>query len=260
MIPVARGIASPYECPRWLDCDTRLSGVSDDVAKLSKLYTHSFIRQPRLIALVRKLRQGCDDEKIKYQAMQVAMLCAQLQDCEAENRLLHRLSVQQTKNPSTAAITGMSFHFRHQCCWAEICYWATRIITNRLCLKLLDLNAVPPNTFDREQLLAENVRMAKNLIMSWEFGSTASGLSMSSLRLGLIALWSVTPSMGNVNKAFPIAKVRQWVRQCYNSLHHQNDLFSEADLDEAADVIVGGPLKGILVKSVLTAEGLQDQG
>ena len=260
MIPVARGVASPYESRRWLECDTRLSGVSEDVARLSNLYTHLFIRLPRLIALVRKLREGNCDPKIKHQATQVAIVCAKLQDWETESRLLHQVRVARTKDPDTAGITGTSFHFRHQCCWAEICYWQTRIITNWLCLKLLDLNVLPSDTFDHEKLLAENIRMAKNLIMSWEFGSTASGLSMSALRVGLIALWSVTLSMGNVNKAFPISKLRQWIRQSYNLLHHQNYLFTEADLDQAADLLVGGPLKGILVESVQCTARLQCQG
>jgi hypothetical protein len=259
VIPVARGVASSYESRRWLGFDTRLSGVSEDVARLSNLYTHLFIRLPRLIALVRRLRQGSCDPKISYQARQVAAVCAQLQDLGAESRLLHQVAVRQTTDPRTAGITATSFHFRHRCCWVEICYWQTRIIANRLCLKLLDLKALPSTAFDRQKLSAENIRMAKNLIMSWEFGSRASGLSMSAFRLGLVALWSVTPSMRNVNKAFPIATLRQWVRQNYNLLHQQDYLFSEADLDEAADLLIGGPLKGILVETTLSAEGLQGQ-
>jgi hypothetical protein len=126
-------------------------------------------------------------------------------------------------------------------------YWQTRILVNMVCLKLLDLIGLPAEQFDQEQLVAENRRMAKNIIMSWEYISRAGGLAIWALRIGLIALWSVTPLMRPSNQGLPVATLRQWVRQRYNAMHRQTYAYSEASMDEAADLLVGGPLQGFLV-------------
>jgi hypothetical protein len=213
-----------------------------------------FIRLPRLIALIRRLRLQDSDLKIKWQAIHAGLACAELQDHEAESCLLHRVGVKPTSNPDTTRIIPTSLYFDSVMSFQmAIYYWTTRIFTNRLCLKLLEVIQLQGWALDPEDLVAENIRMATNILMSWEFATTAAGLGMWPLRLGFIALWSVTPYMKSVSKDVTISGLRGWVRQTYNALHRQECRYSEADMDEAADLLVGGPLKGFLVEFGLGA-------
>ena len=251
LIPVAKGVPSPFESKRWLECETSFSGDSPEVAKLTKLYTHILIRLPRLIALVRRLRVGDTNSSVESQAARIAMKCVELKDCEAESQLLHHINVRRTTDPDTARVTSTSLYFNKAAHFSTaIFYWHARILTNNLCLKLLETNALPPKALDRDKLVAESRRMAQNIIMSWEYISKTGGFAIWTLRVGLIAVWSVTPLMERLNDRPTVATARQWLRQRYNALHRQTYVFTEAGMDEAADLVVGGPLRGFLVDLV----------
>ena len=226
----------------------------DEVARLVRLYTHIFIRLPRLIALLRELRERGPTPTVHWQATHAALVCADLTDSEAESYLLHHVGVRPTFNPETARVTATSLSFNDRISFhTATYYWSTRILTNRLCLKLLEVVELPRKTFDPERLVAENTRMATNILMSLEYAATAGYLAGLALRIALVALWSAIPYMKGSNTE---TTLRQFVRRCYSRLHHHHQLLSEAKLDEAADLLVGGPLKGFLVDFVLAAESL----
>jgi hypothetical protein len=146
--------------------------------------------------------------------------------------------VKPTSDPNTARITPTSLYFgRGVSFQMAIYYWATRIFTNNVCLKLLEFGVVLTGPLDFGQLVAENIRMANNIVMSWEFGSTGGGMAMVAL-------------------SFSEGVLREFVRRSYTTIHCHERQFSEAEMDESTDLLVGGPLRGFLVDFVRSADGL----
>jgi hypothetical protein len=68
-------------------------------------------------------------------------------------------------------------------------YWAARISVYRTVLALAELCKNQRYRFDLETLRAEQVRMAANLLMSWQYAREKEG--MSALLQHLLRVWEV---------------------------------------------------------------------
>lgn len=111
MRPCALGIASPFDSPRWL----ALQPYERDIIskQLTRLRYNSYqltLRLPRLIMLVRKLRQDADTSTLA-KAINIATELCSLQETKGESDLLHLVKVQKT-TASFAWWIPYSFDFR----------------------------------------------------------------------------------------------------------------------------------------------------
>ena len=210
---MALGTASQFEERRWLDAETpnQSNNYPGGVVCLAKLYKDLFILLPRLIALTRETRNG--DMTRAQEASELATTVLALTDQPAENQLLRRVTVKKTNHPADAYLVPFSMDFGYNGEFAAaICYWQTRILAHRLCLKLYELSIPlsPQPSEDhndddstiRDSLSCENFRMATDIMMSWEFAFASGAMSLWGLRIGFIAPWAV---------ASAVALQRDWV-------------------------------------------------
>ena len=249
-LPLAFGVASPFEEVRWLEVKThRQSKYPPGLAKLAKIYKDLFIRLPRLVAVTRKLRdQGPDKETVR-QATELSTELLGFSSRIAENQLLHRVGVKKTADSGDAQVVPFSFKFRRNGEFAvAICYWQTRILVHRLCLKLKEQGVDQHQKVERSWLVAENTRLATNIMMSWEFAYPIRCVGLWALRLGMVALWTVTQDVQMWSKDVCVATLRRWILKRYGDLHRGDTTFNEDDMDEAADLLAGGSLRGFLTR------------
>ena len=101
-------------------------------------------------------------------------------------------------------------------------------------------------------MMCENFRMETDIMMSWEFAFASGAMSLWGVRIQFIALWAVALQR-DWGWSKPLSdhgrtKLRAWVPQRYNDLHRGSGRgFRESKMDEAAEVLAGGPLSGFLV-------------
>ena len=157
-------------------------------------------------------------------------------------------SVQKTAHPADAYVVPFSFYFEDNSRFAWIVmYWQTRIFIQKAYLKLREIagdHACLRYTSD--WLEAENIRTAKNLLMSWEYAFTAGAAGFWALRLAFIAIWGAVQDVDQYGKNLPSSKVRTWLLQRYSDLHRGEAQFTAAQMDEAVGLLLGGPLRGFL--------------
>lgn len=96
--PCVEGVASPFEAPRWLQAEPvvmtrdKLRTPMQVVARLRKLSMELFIRLPRLIKMVKAILSDPKPEEIDS-AIALAKELLKIEDVEAENALLHNVTV-----------------------------------------------------------------------------------------------------------------------------------------------------------------------
>lgn len=96
--PCVEGSASPFEASRWLQAEPvvmtrdKLRTPSQVVARLRKLSMELFIRLPRLIKMVKSILADPQPEEIDS-AIALAKKLLTIEDMEAENKLLHNVTV-----------------------------------------------------------------------------------------------------------------------------------------------------------------------
>ena len=245
--PLALGQPSPFEKEHWLACEpVRRSTLPAEVAKLRHISNQLFIRVPRLVVAVRTLRTTPS-----YQASRLANELAEdllaLRDDEAESQVLHRVNVAKTKHPADSYITPVSFKFNTLADFEGAAfYWQTRVMVCRLCLKVA---AIDQNTtIETDKVRSDAARMATNIVMTWQF---AYGQGIYGVFCALMAMMSLLGVVidGIQVRSLPIPKMRQWVVQRIDDLLAPwPERRTEAELEEACDLLVGGPLKGMWVE------------
>lgn len=116
-VPVALGIASPFEHTQWLDLDPpERPNTSPEVRRLEKLAHQLFIRLPRLITYTRSLLDAVDQESADLPSLANDTICLaeellQLEDEAAESRVLHIVGVRPTIHDDDASVAPFSFEF-----------------------------------------------------------------------------------------------------------------------------------------------------
>ncbi|KAK3707837.1 hypothetical protein LTR37_011839 [Vermiconidia calcicola] len=251
-VPVALGEPSPFDNQYWLSLEPVSHWDADkEVLRLRHLGQKLFIRLPRLIASVRALRVGSPPSTAIDTAIQLAKDLVALEDVYAENKVLHRISMVKTSDTAAASIVPFSFQYQDTTTFeAAVYYWQTRIILNRLCIKLPDLRPPGNTDFDTATLKTENVRMAINIIMSWQYGCAIGVVGGWALCLAFVAVWGAAydvPELQRGGRPLSLSKVRPWLAEHYDRMHGGTADINEATMDEAAEVLVGGPLTGFTV-------------
>ncbi|KAK3070610.1 hypothetical protein LTR53_010165 [Teratosphaeriaceae sp. CCFEE 6253] len=271
-IPVARGEASPFDTPVWLDQDVGTTiHAAPDVNKLSSIGNTLLIRLPRLIALVRSLRLNPTDPALLQQGIALSTEMQQMKDLTAENNLLHLVRLVKTATAADARIVPISFDFDRPAVFLGAAkYWQTVLLLNRLCLALAALTPAPhlaPNSnphpspcpsqipFNTPALRAENHRITTNLLMSWQYHYPIGWVGLWALRVGFLAAWATTLDAfrrdpdAEWRAGLAVRDVRVWLLRRYSDSQRGRATFTAGEMDEAADVLVGGPLTGFFVEA-----------
>ncbi|KAK4556596.1 hypothetical protein LTR86_006167 [Recurvomyces mirabilis] len=185
--PVFAGLPSPFEAEHWLQACPPQSD-SDQQGKLTRLrlFSHQLhTRMPRLICMLRHIRSSDHDVQQEKQYDTAKALAEQLMKLEAreeETLLLHCVKVVQTTERDSRRFTPISFQFPdvNYLDWA-LGYWKARLVITRISriltvytaedlaksshepLSKLETLSDPGN-----DLKAEELRLAKNILSSWE--------------------------------------------------------------------------------------------
>jgi hypothetical protein len=254
-LPVALGVASSFEEERWLDAriQTQVSAATPEYhEKMSTIFKNLHIRAPRLVAAVRRLRVepradvGADDIK----TLRLAQELFDLKNSKAETEMLHSVSITSTSNAVDRTYVPHSFSFNYiGKANAAIAYWTMRIIVHRLLLEIrLRLPAASQGICSDQELMMENKRYANNILMTLSYMSATGASSIWALQLGMIAVWAVTCDVSGVwRTGLPVEQLRSWMVQRYRELLHGTRQFTALEMDEAADLLAGGPLQGIKI-------------
>lgn len=266
-IPVACGIASPFDAPQWLDLEPRSSVVLDaDINGLRRIGYRLFIRLPRLIALVRELRES--SKQLTEHDVRIEEASRLLEELSAwdgshfETALLHRVPVQRTVDSEDAYIIPYCLAIPKLSIFQPLIYfWQTRIILNRLAmqvefLKIPSEEANPSCIPAIKHLRDENSRMAVNILMAWPYASHCGRFGLWAMILGWVSLWGVLVDEARANltdtpatwRGKPLRHVQRWVLSCCTQFDHRGQRYTMRAMDEAADVVLGGPLVGFLVE------------
>lgn len=263
--------SSPFEHRKWLDMDpvSQFGAMPEEVASLRKIAHQLLIRLPRLIKDVRRCRQGdLDDDPVGWgKTIQLAHDLLALYDDEAETRVLHRVNVVSTEDPTDRPIMTFSYNFRSfDELEAAIYYWQTRLMVIKLCLNLdsafetrqpfrrgdSELEFAPG--FDLEGLRKEQERYIANVIMAWQSVSRASDPFGKDMQQALVVLWGALTDMQNFRN-LPSSVVRSWVLRRFRQLLADWPLeISASTLDEASDLLAGGTRMGLLAAAIRTDE------
>ena len=258
--PCAFGTASHFDNKEFLELEPdNIFDLPASTTRLLKFSHQLFIRLPRLISYVRGLREGATIQ-LPSTAFALAAELLLLGSSESESECLHDVCVAKTRNPADAHIIPVSFGFKTYIIFqAGVYYWQTKMFLARLCIRL---QAMYPEQehFDLAFLKAENARMASNLLMSSEhaiasgtFGSVRAGLGAMSFSMAWFALWGFLTDVTSF-RGTPSAEVRTWALQRYQDLIGGVQQLNEEKMNEAAELFVGGPLKGVVPRFMKAAK------
>jgi len=226
---------SLFEARHWMDADPPSVDVAPvQLSRLRKLAHQLFICLPRLMHDVRALHTGGPAQP-HAAVLTLAEALLRFEDKAAENWLLHRVGLAGTTNHDDRRIVSTSFLFPSISEMdAVVQYWQTRLMALRLYAVLTPDRA---NTTSDEEL-----RLAKNICMTWQYAAANRPLACMSMPLALLTVWNAVRHKERP-EGFSKRRTRAWVRQSI-SRSFVPWMFGEsvADLDAAANVLSGGPL------------------
>lgn len=245
------GYSSPFEEPIWLNMKTfRTPFMTASEAELWKVSMKLFICLPRLIALVRSLRESVPDGSISKEARALATDLMRIKAATAEDDFLHGVKIRAASHPADGHVVPYSFQYKTLAQMIGVTlYWQTQLVCNLLCANVHALGPLPKGVdFDIAEMQEQKKQMTTSLLMSWEYAHCVGPIGNWALRLGLIAVWASVRDNPAICKSVVPKKIRQWLVQRYTDLFREHLLFNEQNMDEAADLILGGPLKGFLIE------------
>ena len=233
------GTVSLFEALRWMEAEPPSVYVAPpEFSRLRKVAHKLFICLPRLMRDVRALKAG--DSQMLSVALKLADALMLFEDREAEDWLLHRVALTKTTDKEDHGIVPFSFMFRGVSEMdVAILYWQTRLMILRLhaILKQRENNNNAPAPASKEEL-----RFAKNILMSWQYADASKPFGGMSMTLALLAAWGALRYEGSVG-GLSSNKLRVWIWRAI-SRSFLSWIFGEtaADMDAAANVLSGGPL------------------
>jgi hypothetical protein len=246
------------------------------VTTLRSLATELSIKLPRLITIVKALRRimhDCRDQSrfarmaLAERAHALIEALDALKDDKAESSLLHSIQIMRTSSMRSGRLITTAFDFGTlEIFDAALYYWSARLSLMRLQLKLLESCTSPVAEIDHEltaeassqALYGEMSRVVRNLIMSVHYGSglrarKRNRLSAHSIVTAWGALQDVPAIAIDVMKSRPgldgesgIASLRAWLIDTVMKrlAISPADGFSTVEMNEAADMFVGGAVDG----------------
>ncbi|KAK5127657.1 hypothetical protein LTR85_006998 [Meristemomyces frigidus] len=257
-----RGTDSPLEevSPAYyrLGLDEKVTATG----KLRAAADELFIRLPRLTALVRsvrnQLRGGSVEQEVLLQALYSAQQLLTLEDHGAEDELMDQIplavattschAIEKVREPLRQYLSPKDFEIAAN-------YRLTRMTLLRLCGRLHQCvpstdTALPLPPF--AHIASELRRHGGNALKSCENSSKLRPRQRMGVNVQTsIALWGALSDFPELfaEGESQVAQLRQWLLVNASTAldGYRPGLLSPQDMDEAADVFVGGPLIGVYV-------------
>jgi hypothetical protein len=259
--------ASPFENVARAYFATDIMGYNEsDRTQLKALSNEIFIGLPRLVGFVRSLRlQPSPDNHLLSDALKLLESLLELQDAQAEERLLQDVEVHSSSEATAASPLGVSLHFAaYKDFEALTYYWQSRLSLLRLEKRLQDLSVssnaqaditYKPGVFFRPSLRPstdEMLRLAKNILKCSEYATTL-GLNKHTRLFShaLVVVWGTTMDIAahcSHQDAKGTGLLTDLLLRRMNIARREKPYFTAEDMDIAADIFVGGPPKGRFAK------------
>lgn len=251
---IVQGIPSPFDSQYWLGIDPIMRQTpTRAVFNLRKIAYRLSVRLPRLIIMVRRLRQGLTDLRAVLDATALALELYGAKDEQSESELLHGVVVTSFGPRKSTNIVSVGLKFGSFAEFeAGIYYWQETVFLNRLCARLQKL--FPRQmALDLDAINTENSRFGKNLLMSWEsafdeesFGTTRGAAGATICSIAMIAIWGVLTDVSEFNGQ-PSERMRKKVLDKIQILMARvTNKVTAKQMDEMADLFAGGPILGLL--------------
>ncbi|KAK3678924.1 hypothetical protein LTR78_001377 [Recurvomyces mirabilis] len=259
--PVFAGTPSPFEAEHWLQARPPQSD-SDQQGKLTRLrlFSHQLhTRMPRLICMLRHIRSSDHDVQQEKQYDTAKALAEQLMKLEAreeETLLLHCIKVVQTTDRNSRRFTPISFQFPdvNYLDWA-LGYWKARLVITRISRILTVYTAEDLAKSCHEPLLkletlsdpgndlkAEELRLAKNILSSWEDALSRGPCASIGMTNAFFNIWTTLHYLEK-HRGLPVLEYGEWILQQWPLTWSGWSMrLTMADLEEASRVVEGGPL------------------
>jgi hypothetical protein len=268
----AFGVPSPFDQPKWLSLDYgSRSTLPSDTQAIRSFAQQLSIRLPRLVAIMRRIRNDGVDQGDLDAASRLGADLMKLVDSEAESSVLHRVAARRTKHPEDIVAAPYSLHFSSSTDYdACIYYWQLRLVVLRLhdlvnnAHANIDANgpsaayAASNSSFPSSKTVplpacvadvrTEAQRLAKNIIMSWEDCYDRGQFGRSRMSLALPIAWGAIFQFGNFTSLQP-SEIHDWLAKRFEWIFPPAQGSGDGqELDILAELLVGGPLHGTFVQ------------
>lgn len=284
--PVFLGEPSPFEHPAWLSLEPAVMGsMQPGVQRTRKLAQEILLRLPRVIAMVRRVRQSTTNASNSglSNAIQVANELLALKDEKAENKILQTLKLVPIPRedvvdspPGLASLFSFASVSSRD---AILGYWAARLMVLKLRLVLcrfqsemqhdtpLSVSSSSSSSPGHNPLIStlehEQAGLILCILMCWNTDPNTNGNGGFGHNNVIIILWSALADLSNV-RGHDAQTIRDWMLRRHNeemgewsdadNIHTSGYDAEQADAD--ADVLAGGPLEGSSLLSNLRELGL----
>jgi hypothetical protein len=273
---VVKGTASPLETLSVWKAPPN-SNVPDMYSRLRAVRVELCIRLPRLVALVRAAREEISKGELcspvaahalSEQAIAAAEALLDVRDDLAEREAMQSLTIISTSHPRIASFCARSYVFQDAQHWDSLAaYWHARTCALRLScvlayiatsktavaaalLEAYTQSGISPAAKTEMQLMITT----RHLLRSAQFASSLRRTKRQRVHAqGLIHLWGacrdlteiVVDSAVDIPQAAQLKTLRDFlIDATIMSLKIPRDFLGDSDMDDAAELFVGGPIRG----------------
>ena len=218
-IPLQTKSASPFENSRWLDFPAVAcrSVLPDPISRLAELSYQLQIRLPRLVNHVRSLKGRQAYASVSDFALAKELMA--LQDIEAENKILHRIRIEGTKNAIDKVFVPCSLNFNSlEEFDAATGYWQGRVMVGKLCSTLSTIAQTTGSNiaFEASLVKLESQRIMANLFMSIQYAESG-GVFVRRRYAQILPMCMATLPVLSEYRGLPISQVRSWLAEKISS-------------------------------------------
>ncbi|WPH04402.1 Hypothetical protein R9X50_00729300 [Acrodontium crateriforme] len=245
-IPTANGASSPFERRSWimLKPPESCGGFGGLVAATNEL----LIWLPRLIQGARMMAMGLAEDGKIHETVRLARNMLKIRDEEGETAAICRAPLVKTKDEELRAFSPFQYQFSSaEELYAMSLYWGTRAWLIGVCLSISHSGHA---SLDLQDAMIEYNRNAANILMCWESAEAEGAFVTLGVTESLIHAREALRHMKYL-RGVPTATVRSWI---LSKLGHEYNAFvqddvSEAAMDTATRMLLGGPMRGFIAKT-----------
>jgi hypothetical protein len=254
LVAVVRGEACPFEAlVRQHYPEGYISSLNYE-RKLRALGNRLYTLLPRLIVLVRSIKDPSRSTKNTLLASKLANELLLLVCHTSENELLHNIKVTATLDSTIVQFSPYSIDFRRRLSYeAGVVYWQGRIFLLRTCLRLRGLSSTDltarslPATFEVKLELQKAVR---NLLLSCQYGQSLRGRRDRRLFAhGMLLIWGALTDFPDLIALPPTREdiLREWLSANTGRILLGAPSMNAADMESGAELHAGGQFGGMFV-------------
>jgi hypothetical protein len=259
-----QGTSSPFEkVPRAYFTNDWLGHGDRDRAQLKALGNELFAHIPRLVILVRTLRlQPSPRHGLLVDVYNLLQSLLELKDVRVEKRFMEHATSRLSKDSDTTPLLDQSLHFASVKDYEALsCYWQSRLSLLRLERHLHGLLAscAPRKVNTDVQTLSisrsfapqtsEICLTAKHILMSADYATTLPLFRQKHLlAYAMVVVWGITRDNSVQQGVESINCLLELLLSRVNHALNIKPRLVAEDMDEAAEIFVGGERKGRLAK------------